>query len=77
MSKCLFLPPLLHPLETLTSYQAPTEIQPFPRAGAAQLHPAQVMEKGEKSTFVAWEDRASSAWGGEFLHENGRFSTAL
>lgn len=27
MSKCLFLPPLLHPLEALTSYQAPTEAE--------------------------------------------------
>lgn len=48
MSKCLFLPPLLHPLETLTSYQAPTDTEPLLSPRAAQLHHAAVPEEGEK-----------------------------
>lgn len=63
MSKCLFLPPLLHPLETLTSYQAPTETEPLPRPRAAQLHCTAVLGE-EKSSSVALKDAWSSTWGG-------------
>lgn len=48
MFKCLFLPPLLHPLETLTSYQAPTDTEPLLRPRAAQLHHEAVPGEGEK-----------------------------
>lgn len=66
MSKCLFLPPLLHPLETLTSYQAPTETV-IPKTRNSTTVPSTNARERKMSIFVAWEDGQSSASGGGIL----------